>query len=262
MKDKAIAFLCVQPHEKLLDFANQIFDQLNIEVYIIVDDFEWKPMHGKYTTVQIADDMVISRGYVGSNIGTNHTMINKRVVAMDKCLYWFCECVDYRQIWFFEDDVFIPSIDALKNLITRYSKYDLITPNNFKKTDAAMDWHWKHIFESIKPPYYYSMVCAMGISKKVLRAIKQYVEQNNKLFYLEAMFNTIAMQKGYRVVGAKELKSIVWLGDWTLDQMVQLPNNIYHPIKNISEHPKMRLELAKLIKSNYKATDVIPEFLL
>jgi hypothetical protein len=35
MKDKAIAFLCVQPHEKLLDFANQIFDQLNIEVYII-----------------------------------------------------------------------------------------------------------------------------------------------------------------------------------------------------------------------------------
>lgn len=261
MTEKAIAFLTVQPHAELLKFADTIKSQLAIDVYIIVDDYNWQPIHGNYTTVQITDEMAIAKGYNGVNIGTNSTMINKSPIALDKCLYWFCECLTYQQVWIFEDDVFIPSLDSIKNLITKYSKYDLVTPNNFKKTDKVMDWHWKHIFESINPPYYYSMVCAMGVSRKVLKAIKQYVEKNNKLFFMEAIFNTIAMQNGLRVVGAKELKSIVWLGEWSLNQMVQLPNNLYHPVKNISDHNKMRMELAELIKSNYKSTALLPEFL-
>jgi hypothetical protein len=65
----------------------------------------------------------------------------------------------------------------------------------------------------------------MGISKKLLDKVKMYKQKNNRLFHIEAMFNTIAMQNGYNCVAPLELKSIVWKGDWSINEFLLLPNN-------------------------------------
>ena len=97
---------------------------------------------------------------------------------------YFCEInKGYDFVWIFEDDVFIPSVDTLKYLNDKYSKRDLVVSNNARKSDNIMDWHWKHIVDKIQPPYFYSMVCAMGISRATLDKVKEYVDANETLFY-------------------------------------------------------------------------------
>jgi hypothetical protein len=75
------------------------------------------------------------------------------------------------------------------------------------------------------------------------------------------MFNTLALQKGLKVIDTPELKSIVWQGNWGLDEFILLPNNIFHPRKDIHNHYILRgyIEYAKL--HEYKPKNNLPHFL-
>lgn len=266
MKNKtAIVFLTNIPNKGTIDFAERIAKETNFEVFIVVDNND---VHFDRTTeyvnfIQVRDSVCEEFGYVGCNIDGKSTHIQKKVIAYDKCMFALCEIqftyFDY--FWIFEDDVFIPSIDTIINLDKKYHSYDLVTPNNFEKTNNALDWHWKHIVDKIDPPYYYSMVCAMGISKKMLNEIKEYVETNNKLFYIEAMFNTIAMKSKLSVISPLELKSVVWLGDWGINEWLLLPENVFHPLKSIDEHEYYRTTIQKAKDIGYKPVNKLPPFI-
>jgi hypothetical protein len=106
------------------------------------------------------------------------------------------------------------------------------------------------------------MVCACGMSRKLLDEIKKYVKRNNTLFYIEVMFNTLAMQARLKVTDVKELKSIVWMGDWDIDEFLLLPNNIFHPRKDIGNHKNLRIEIKDAIDEKYIPLNRLPEFLL
>ena len=266
MKNKtAIVFLTNIPNKGTIDFAERIAKETNFEVFIVVDNND---VHFDRTTecvnfIQVRDSVCEEFGYIGCNIDGKSTHIQKKVIAYDKCMFALCEIqfsyFDY--FWIFEDDVFIPSVDTIINLDKKYHSYDLVTPNNFEKTNNALDWHWKHIVDKIDPPYYYSMVCAMGISKKMLNEIKEYVETNNKLFYIEAMFNTIAMKSKLSVISPLELKSVVWLGDWGINEWLLLPENVFHPLKLIDEHEYYRTTIKKAKDIGYKPVNKLPPFI-
>jgi hypothetical protein len=266
-----IVFLCKEIKDSTLNFANAIAEKKFAEVYIVSDEqvefFDSSDMNfvanktHSATTLFVRDNACIKDGYAGCNNSNTH--IKKEVIAYDKFLWIFCKrnLDNLDNIWVFEDDCFIPSIDALINLNNKYKNFDLVTPNNFLKTDTIPDWHWKHIFGSIKKPYYYSMVCAAMFSKKMLSEIKKYAEKNNKLFFIESMFNTIAMQKELKVTDANELKSIVWMGEWDLNHFVQLPNNIFHPIKELDKHNQYRKDILTAKETGFKLTKELPNFL-
>lgn len=263
MKKSAIVFLCTIPQDGTISFANQIKNELGNDVYVVVDFNKYQPpLDDNIMYVQIAESLCENEGYTNSNISSDTTHIKKNPIAMDKFLLFFCKNeLPYEFIWVFEEDVFIPSIDALKLLDNKYSQYDLVTPNNFLKSDNVMDWHWRHIVDKIDPPYYYSMVSAMGLSNKMLDCIKSYVANHNTLFYIEAMFNTLAMQNGLKVIAPLELKSIVWLGEWGLDEFLLLPNNIFHPIKSIGEHQILRDAIVQFRLENYIPSKKLPRFI-
>lgn len=258
----AVVFLTKIPHSSTIRFAQQIKNMLGHEVYIIVDSEEYIPEHQtSITFIQIKDEYCRQKGYVNSNISANNTHIGKNPIAMDKFLLFFCENdLPYDFVWVFEDDVFIPSLKAFENLDNKYSKNDLVTPNNFLKKDRALDWHWPHIVNKIGPPYYYSMVCAMGLSKSMLKVIKSYVGFEKRLFYQEAMFNTLAMQNELSVADPLELKSIVWMGEWGLDEFLLLPDNMFHPIKALEEHQILRDAVVEIAATNYCPVDRLPHF--
>jgi hypothetical protein len=106
------------------------------------------------------------------------------------------------------------------------------------------------------------MVCACGISKKLLKAIDKYVQQKNELFYIEVMFNTLAHHNKLKVKDVFELKSIVWMGNWGLDEFLLLPNNIFHPKKELDKFESYRRKIANAKRNKYEPINNLPGFLL
>jgi hypothetical protein len=262
---KAIAFLTRYPELETLAFAEQLAFETDFDVYIFSDELyaerEVYVIRDNFKVVSYSDNICIKSGYTDSNI-SDSTHIKKNPISWDKMIYHFCEeAVEYDFIWVFEDDVFIPSVHTILRLHDRYKTFDLITPNNFEKKNTLLDWHWKHIFDKIEPPYYYSMVCACGFSRKMLDCIKEYVKNNNQLFYIEAMFNTLAMQNNLQVKDAFEFKSVVWMGEWFIDEFLLLPNNVFHPKKNIEDYQYLRLMISHQQKSGYEPKNNLPDFI-
>jgi hypothetical protein len=262
----AIVFLTKEVQVETKAFAKKlsqhfdvfIFDDTNIEdkgIGVL------SKRDGNVETIKVSDNYCKDEGYYGTNI-VGQTHIAKEVLAIDKFLFEFCEHrYEYKHVWVFEDDVFIPSVETIINLNKKYRKYDLVTPNNFEKNDKILDWHWKHVFDKTEPPYFYSMVCGMKVSRKMLNQIRAYVKANKRLFYLEVMFNTLANHAKLKVRDAFELKSVCWIGHWAADEFMLLPNNVFHPLKNLNEYEIYRKEIEVLKKSNYIPTNRLPHFI-
>lgn len=266
MNKTAIVFLTKQVHQETINFAMKLgthFDVFIVEDSTYIWETETINSYKKKNVeiIRIEDNVCVESGYVGTNIvGSTH--IPKQVLAIDKFLLEFCEHrLDYNKIWVFEDDVFIPSVEIILQLHDKYKNYDLVTPNHFEKNDRILDWHWKHIFDKIEKPYFYSMVCGMMVSRKMLHQIKKYVAANKRLFYLEVMFNTLAHQSGLKIKDAFELKSVVWQGRWAADEFLLLPNNVFHPLKDLDKYESYRSEIKALKKSNYQPKNNLPNFI-
>jgi len=259
----AVVFLTTIPQSGTIRFAQKIKTLLGHDVFIVIDQNKYDPNTSlDITYVKVKEEFCEQMGYINSNIGDNVTHIRKNPIAMDKFLLFFCEnTLPYDFVWVFEEDVFIPSLDVFERLDKKYSNYDLVTPNNFRKNDNSMDWHWRHVVDKVSPPYYYSMVSAMGLSKNMLSVIKDYVQEYKTLFYIEVMFNTLAMKNRLSVIDAIELKSIVWMGEWGLDEFLLLPDNIFHPIKSIEEHEIFRDAIVRFRDEKYQPTNRLPEFI-
>jgi len=260
----AVAFLTRFPHNETINFSNKIVEKGKFDVYIISDENqEIENQEVKSTVVRLNDSVCSNSGFINSNISSNATHIKKNPIAWDKMLYYFCRInTKYDFVWIFEDDCFIPSVKTIDNLNKKYNQFDLITPNDFLKTDNLLDWHWRSVIDKIKPPYYYSMVCACGISQKLFKAIDNYVKEKNELFYIEVMFNTLAHHNGLKVHDAQELKSIVWMGKWGIDEYLLLSDNVFHPKKELNNFEKYRKEIIAAKKRKYKPINNLPDFLL
>jgi hypothetical protein len=263
----AISFLCKDLHPETYNFGKQIWGELGVPVYFIIDsclipDFVVKQDGLNFIT--ITDTESVQNGFHNCMITGQkvNTLLAKNPISYDKLLYFFCNIEEETDFMFvFEDDVFIPSIDAILNLLESYKEYDLVTPNHFFKDDEVWDWHWKSVLDKIKPPYYFSMVSAMGISRKLLNVIDDYVVKNNTLFFTEIMFNTLASQNKLKVTDAFELKSVVWQGEWGLNEFALLPSNVFHPKKDLENFQEYRDDTKKLIESCVPIEVELPPFI-
>jgi hypothetical protein len=240
----AVVFLTKTPQDYTIEFAKETSKEF--DTFIVVDDENFESNDDMF--ICIKDSVCESQNYAGCNINETSTHIPKKIISWDKFVYHFCEIrKEYDFVWVFEDDVFIHSVDLIRK-INRLNNYDLVTANNFKKNDSIPDWHWKSIFERIKPPYYNSMVCAMGLSRNTLKSIKNYVLEHKSLFHIEALFNTIAMQNKLSVVTPMEFITIVWKGNWDILDYLYMPSNFFHPVKQ--NHYEIRKSMNKLINSD------------
>jgi hypothetical protein len=259
----AVVFLTNKPHNSTIEFAIEVKRQTNFDTFLVIDDNT--QYHGKsfkeVGLIQIPDKMCVE--YKNAVYIENETQLKKNPIAWDKFLYSFCalDNTTYDFVMVFEDDVFIPNVQVILDFYEKYKKFDLITPNNFEKQDNIPDWHWGNVMTKIAPPYYYSMVCAMGLSRNMFNVIKRYVDCNKTLFFHEVMFNTLAKQCDLKVTDALELTSIVWQGKWDIDEFLLLPNNFFHPRKDIDNHPNLREQISLAIKNVYEPIDTLPQFI-
>jgi hypothetical protein len=259
----AIVFLTDIPKKNTIKFAQEIEYKLHYDVFIVVDNNDVLIDVADLHIIQVNDSKTWP--YINSNISNNSTHIKKNPIAMDKFLYSFCDIyTDYDFIWVFEDDVFIPSIYTIEMLHNKYNSYDLVAPNHFIKKDRVPDWHWRSIFPLFpnrEKPFYYSMTCALGVSRNVLNAIKDYAYSKESLFYTEVMFNTLAEDNNFKVINPLELKSVVWQGKWDIDEFLLLRNNVFHPRKDIDNHYNLREKIWGYSLSCYQPKNNLPDFI-
>jgi hypothetical protein len=236
----AVCYLTRTPDPETVKFAEDLARDSrissNVDVCIMIDDNNYPLVnHPSIKYIQINNNECIANGFHSSN----KLEMNKDCIAWDKALYYFCRMTanDYGFVWLIEDDTFIPSIDAFVALHEKYAvrtdQGDLICQKNDENLHGdTSTWKWADVVGKFTPPWYHSMVCAIGCSRRLLDAIGNYAQQRRSLCFIEYMFNTIAMQSRMKVVNPPELSTIVFRENWTLDHIRQRPNNWFHPIKN------------------------------
>ena len=255
----AIVFLTVKPHDNIIKCKNILQNKLNYETFIIADDNTY--ISNEKNIIKIDENECKQHGYINSggcsngvwsddeNIWKSYNIKNPS--AWDKALYYFCEKeTKYKNVWFIEDDVFIPELSILNRLDKAYENSDFLCESSYVNiTGKNKDWpFWTYSDGKFDLPWFKSMISICRMSKNLLEKIKEYVKINKKLFFDEIFFITLAYKKKLKVNNPKELKGVshpvqMNFKSWTIDKLDI--NTIYHPIKNIDDHEKFRKILIK-----------------
>jgi hypothetical protein len=109
-------------------------------------------------------------------------------------------------------------------------------------TGSSKDWWWwSKIRITLEPPYYNAMVCGVRVSLNLLNEIKDYATKNNTLFFLEALFPTVAIKNNLIYNTPKQLVQVYYRYDWTAFSK----KNIFHPVKDLELHKKARKDISR-----------------
>jgi hypothetical protein len=220
-------------------------------VYIVIDDNNYMipEYDGIVKIIKINNLEAESNGYRDCILS-----LKNKAGSRDKALYYFNRnSIDYNFIWFVEEDVFIPSIQSIKLIDSKYLTHDLLSASNHIIYEKHTDWLWKTVNSqiSLDLPYACSMICAIRCSKKMLQSIDNYVMTYNRLFLDEALFNTLAIHDMLDIACPKELSSITYCHKWTYKDIIS--TKLYHPVKSIDQQYKFR---------HYLETGCIPDDIL
>lgn len=206
------------------------------KIFIIVDnnDFNLSDFVNNYTNItfiKIENDKCKMHGYLDTNF-----TIDKLISGWDKALYYFgFEDNNYEFIWFMEDDVFFYSEDTILNIDNQYIDDDLLSRGYDENIDGHKNnWHWYRINIHYPPPYYNGMMCIVRFTKKMMNCINDYANKNKTLFFLEALFPTIAIKNNLKYNNPIEFNNILYKHHFLKEDINT--NYLYHPVKNVNDH--------------------------
>jgi len=210
----AIGLICRRPDVIWLDFLSG-FKQY--DVFVITDDNtsdyqDLKDKHPEIQLIQINPTECENQGFTS----TNSVYFNK-VTAWDKALLYFAyKNTAYDHAWLFEDDIFFYDEQTIKNIDREFPQSDLLSAPYKVSTGSSKDWWWwAKIQIALEPPYYNAMVCGIRVSRNLLNEINHYAATNHSLFFLEALFPTIALKKNLIYHNPKQLVQVYYKYGWT-----------------------------------------------
>jgi hypothetical protein len=244
MSKNAIVFLTrALPDINLINFCKELETDI-LSTYICVDDFNVDTSNIKVKILQYSDEECKSRGFINSVL-PRVIKYEWRPSAWDRALYHFCvKDTTFDNVYFVEDDVFISSKEVIYNLDKKYKNIDLLCKSNTNYDDDKNWFNWRHIDETqIKKPWYWSMMCAGRLSKKLLELILEYATKHNKLLFHEIFFNTLASHNNLKILNPIEFQNIYAIYEWKSKYIEY--GLLYHPIKDQPTHTRYRKILEK-----------------
>ena len=254
LKWRAVAILTLNPSRPQIDFYKDMVG-FGYDVFFIVDNNTFHcPTIPNVVFVQINDIACQAAGFSMLNPVISRRKIN-HVSSWEKSLLYFSIINnDYDSVWFIEDDVFVPSISTFYEIDLEFPSADLISKENkLNETGELKSWYWwKFVPEQILPlPWASSMVCAVRLSKKLLRDILNKLDKNkhdiyfirrmNKYLFIEYLFNTVALHSGLEIIVCPQLSCIEWRKEWKKEEIDV--KKIYHPVKDQALQISFRQEL-------------------
>tara|TARA_B110000967_G_C18860737_1_gene549786 strand:- start:1034 stop:1789 length:756 start_codon:yes stop_codon:yes gene_type:complete len=240
---KIICFLSRRP---CIDFYNLCKELINDNtlVFICVDDND-------YNIPGIDDSIKIIKinQKECSNAGYNYMYGHSKIpTARDKALYYFNLIYknDYKDIWFIEDDVLIPSKNTISNIDKKYIDNDYLVKDNVIKENPTKNdgWAFPYILDTTEYRGVFSIsgIMAIRLSKKMMNAIDMFVKKYEHAFFCEAFFGTVALNYNISITVIPEL-FYMWPMEQSLRKRVNgcyKENNLYHPLKSIARQRQIR----------------------
>jgi len=231
----AVCLITITPNREWIDML-KLFHKY--DVYIVVDNLDIESTD----FVKITNDECIKSGYIHSSYMPNSSLVFNEIIAWDRALYYFTNVkTDYDNVWFFEDDVFFYDENTLLNIDEKpeYCKSDILCKEkNPEPKEGEWNWFWPAVHINFPGPYFHSPICAVRMSKKMLYHLDEYVQKNKVLFFIEAMFPSIAHYKNLVYDSPTELSQIHWRKDWTIDEINK--HHIFHPMKDMNQQRTVR----------------------
>lgn len=240
---KYICFITKRPNKNLIQLALELTQHTNFHPIIVIDDNKYDDYIINKSLIKLDDAEVVKKGYSLSN----YQHVKKNPSGWDKALFYCCEQLkDAEYVWFIEDDVFIPSIEALVALDIKSGDADLVC----EKKDFYLDeiyWpHWEQARGLLPEPWVKSLACMVRLSDNMLHAVKEYAAKHKRLAFIELMFTSIAVKKEFLIFTPTELSTITWTwkkGLWSFSDIQKNPNNFFHPVKQFDTHGQFRKKL-------------------
>jgi hypothetical protein len=235
----AFCLITKEPHDIWLKFLNGF---KNYDIFVAVDikiDIN-KYNYPNIKFIIIEDDECKNNGYFNSSF-----LIPKTPISWDKALYYFCEINKiYENVWFCEDDVYIPSEVNIKNLDENY-KDDLICcpmeGNTTIKTNndgIIREYCWSITEKYFEIPWYQGLIAITRIPKKLLEKISEFTKKHKQLDFLEVVIPTLGGENKINIITPIELIEVTCCNK--LDPNNLDKNKIYHPIKDVNIHAQIR----------------------
>ena len=233
----AICLITFRPNKIWCDFLN-LFSKYKIFVVVDKKNFclcEFKNNYTNITFLQTEDLKCKLNGFVDTNFA-----LHKLISGWDKALYYFgVENKNYDFVWFIEDDVFFNNEDTLVHIDNQFTDSDLLS-NTVNENGSGNNntWLWNKIKIQYSPPYYSGMMCAVRFSNRMMKCINNYAKAHNTLFFLEALFPTIAIKNKLKYNTPNEMTNIIYRHNFKEENIDK--NNLYHPVKNVNKHIHFR----------------------
>jgi hypothetical protein len=235
----AVCFLTINPALETLQLAEEIAQdtkKYDIDVYVMIDndsfDLSSIDPSSHFRPLKISKEKCVLYGYRQS---TRMKRDKYNVTSWDKGLLYFCVLnQNYSFVWLIENDVFIPSVQAFRSIHQLYStNSDLVVPRSMLNLLGNTSyWHWALAAGKLVPPWSRSMVNIVGLSRRMLTAIAEYIRWRGVSIYHEFFFNTLAIELNMTMVTPVEFSTNVYRRNYTWEQIRQQPNNFWHPMKD------------------------------
>jgi hypothetical protein len=239
----AFVLVTYKPQEVYFEFLNKF---TSYDVFVVIDDNsnKYEYLHSKYKNisfVQINNEILHNTGFVntsrvGNKITTGH--------GWDKAVFLSAVIKknEYNHVWISEEDVFFYDENTLKRIDQKYLDHDILCNSSFE--DGKLnEWMWNAIEIKLEPPYFCGMMCCCRFSQKMLEKLADYAEKNKTLFYIEALFPTIAKKNNLKYcVNPEEFLTITYRKPFEIADIDC--NRLYHPMKKLQNHIALRNILA------------------
>ena len=233
-----ICLICLRPRKVWLDFFAGFKDYA---VFFIIDDNSvdyvdlYKTDYPSLRFIQVHNK---SANFIDKDFP------NEILTGWHKALYYFStENLDYYNTWFMEDDVFFHDENTIKNIDIKYPNSDCLTNATTLYDASEPAWHWYKITMKYDLPWYNAMVCATRLSKNMLSKIKEYAETYGTLFFIEAMFPTLAIKNNLVYDTPSELENIYYRDE--IDLTSVRTDKLYHPMKNLDIYDELREQISR-----------------
>lgn len=238
--------ICLITREPDLNWISFLKDFVKYDIYIVYDSCSDINLLNKYIEkypsikfITFDNDKCIEEGFQNSSHMENSSLIFNRVIAWDKGLYYFSRLeTKYDNVWFFEDDVFFYNEKTIEKIDNEYIDSDIVcTAKNPEPSGDEWRWFWPAIHINFPGPYFHSLICSVRLSRTLLYHINDYIHKNKTLFFIEAMFPTIATHHNLKYDMCKKLNSH-WRKTWDMSELNE--DDICHPLKDTESHQNIR----------------------
>ena len=174
---KALALLTLRPDDRQVDFYRGL-EADGYDLLVFVDDPDFQPVRDDVRYVLIDDAECASAGYYDF-APTCYKL--SRACSWDKAAYFFARLnpVRYEHVWLIEDDVFVPTLDAISALDRKYPGADIVSQAEvINTTGTTQGWFWWRFIDAdlLPLPWAMSLVCAVRLKTTVFDLLPALVD--------------------------------------------------------------------------------------